>query len=183
MADVRTSAVAEAVTGAFDHQAVYEEVKNKPLRVRRVDASRGLQRTRQYIVDRLLEPLYDADTLEQLNQIANDVTEGLLELGIFDTVQALIKESEPVRALDHLMPLTGSIKSLSLVHTAAAHPRHLRYGIQLPGEGLEGAARWRVCHGPRRSVQTIFQDLEHATGSGVAGSIILPLTLTSELPA
>ncbi|EIE18252.1 hypothetical protein COCSUDRAFT_60448 [Coccomyxa subellipsoidea C-169] len=73
--------------------ATYAAVKDKRLKVEQVIIN-GLDRTRAYIVSRELEPVQEANSLDEIKDVLLEAHEHLLSLGIFDGVEVIITDSE-----------------------------------------------------------------------------------------
>lgn len=72
-----------------------QEAKSGQINIQQVQVH-GLQRTRQYLLDRELQRCKLAETLEQLEEQLEDAVEALMELGVFVAVDALIDEADTV---------------------------------------------------------------------------------------
>lgn len=85
-----------------DYQKLYEEIKGRPCRVDRIsklyerDEAKPL-RTRQHLIDRELERVYDANTLEEIHEALEQAGRNLSKLAIFQDVQMLVHEDPEVR--------------------------------------------------------------------------------------
>ncbi len=86
----------------INFEQTYAAVKDKRLKVEQVIIN-GLDRTRAYIVSRELEPVQEANSLDEIKDVLLEAHEHLLSLGIFDGVEVIITDSETVLLLHHLV--------------------------------------------------------------------------------
>ena len=77
-----------------DYADMYEQVKNKPCKLGVLNIS-GLQRTHDAVVDRELEGLKEARTLEEMKDVLLNATNNLKSLDIFDIVEARLGAGTP----------------------------------------------------------------------------------------
>ena len=80
------------VPSDFDFQSTYEAVKDKPLRVQKVFI-KGLERTKPSIVSREMEPVAEAQCLDEIKDAMLEVHEALDSLDIFNAVEIVISDS------------------------------------------------------------------------------------------
>jgi len=79
----------------IDFEKTYAAVKHKRLTVEKVMII-GLDRTKEHIVSREMEPFEDARSLDEIKDAALEVQESLMSLDIFDGVEVIITDSETV---------------------------------------------------------------------------------------
>lgn len=79
----------------IDFEKTYAAVKHKRLSVEKVMII-GLDRTKEYIVSREMEPFEDARSLDEIKDAALEVQESLMSLDVFDGVEVIITDSETV---------------------------------------------------------------------------------------
>ena len=84
----------------FDFIATMNKVKEKPCALNRIEIV-GDERTKRQVIERELEVVRSAETLEDLMQSLSDAVEELNALDIFKTVDAVVSFSDACRAVPH----------------------------------------------------------------------------------
>lgn len=83
-----------------DYQALYEQIKGQPCRVVQLDkvyeGKDRAMRTKSYIIDRELQRVHDATTLEEIHVALEEAGRNLQQLGIFERVDMLVSEEPEV---------------------------------------------------------------------------------------
>lgn len=88
----------------IDHQALFVEVAGKPCQVSYVekvyekerDGKGAPLRTKSYLIDRELQRVYEANSLEQINLALVEATSALQELDVFKRIDVIITEEPEV---------------------------------------------------------------------------------------
>jgi hypothetical protein len=85
----------------LDYEALFEQIKGKPIRVAAVDKLPEEEgrpmRTKQSIIDRELQRVYDAKTLEELHAAMEQAGRNLQQLNVFNKVDFLANEEPEVK--------------------------------------------------------------------------------------
>jgi hypothetical protein len=82
----------------LEFERTYEEVKDKRLYATNVRLS-GIERTKPELIERELQPLKDARSLDEIKDVLLEVHENLMALDIFDAVEIIVGDSDMVRPL------------------------------------------------------------------------------------
>ena len=86
---------ASATTYGSSHQAsLYDRIKDKPLHVDVIILQKG--RTRPYIIEKELQRIRDAQTLDELKEKLLEAQDALEALNVFEAVQLVIDQSSHV---------------------------------------------------------------------------------------
>ena len=110
-----------------DYQALFEQIKSKPCKVVQLEklyeAEGRKLRTRPHLLDRELQRVYDARTLEEIHTALETTGRNLQQLGVFSSVDVLVNEEPEVCAV------LGSRRAMSGIqkHHGPAHP-HIPVG-------------------------------------------------------
>lgn len=94
-----------------DAKSNLDEVMDKPCKVDKVFIS-GVKRTKDYILQRELESLKQAQTLQEVHDCLSEAHDRLMALEIFDAVQMTIDESPKVRYIPRMSHITTMISVL-----------------------------------------------------------------------
>jgi hypothetical protein len=85
----------------LDYEALFEQIKGKPIRVAAVDQIPDTEgrpmRTKPSIIDRELQRVHDAKTLEELHAAMEQAGRNLQQLNVFNRVDLLANEEPEVR--------------------------------------------------------------------------------------
>ena len=95
-ADKSRMAGSSPMPSLLDFERTYEEVKDKRLYATNVRLS-GIERTRPELIERELQPLKDARSLDEIKDVLLEVHENLMALDIFDAVEIIVGDSDMVR--------------------------------------------------------------------------------------
>lgn len=92
----------------FHFEEAYDAVKDKPVRVQQV-LIQGLERTKDEIIMRELEPVQHVRTLDELKDVLLEAHDALDSLDIFEGVEIVIGDSNTVgHARRHALAGTAS---------------------------------------------------------------------------
>ena len=84
------------IPGLLDFERTYEDVKDKRLYATNVRLS-GIERTKPELIERELQPLKDARSLDEIKDVLLEIHDNLMALDIFDAVEIIVGDSDMVR--------------------------------------------------------------------------------------
>jgi outer membrane protein insertion porin family len=96
-----SSTTASSGQTQLDYEQLFEEIKTRPCRVDRIEKvndepGQKKLRTKPHIIDRELERVYGANTLEEIHQALEEAGRNLQQLQVFRNLHMLVHEAPAV---------------------------------------------------------------------------------------
>lgn len=110
----------------IDYEKLFDEIKGRPCRVDRIEklyeANEKRLRTKPHVIDRELERVYAANSLEEINQALEEAGRNLQQLQCFKNLHMLVHEEPAVRSQRcGLLSLESAWKTSQLFRHARKH--------------------------------------------------------------